>query len=178
MNEKINVDVRSLKIIFERNKYYIVPVAIILICIILFFQLIIPQFKTLFALGENAKKMALELQVLKNNLNVLMNTNEKVLDSQLKILISALPSDKDFDSMLSVIYSVSQKTGVSLGNFSLKIGNLSESEAANSSPTIKVTVPINSNAESATSFIQELISLAPLSEIESIKMNDLSSFIS
>ena len=83
MNEKINVDLKSLKFIFERNKSYILPSIIIVICIALFLQFVIPQFRILSLAQEEARLASLKLQILKENLNVVTNTDEKSLDSRL-----------------------------------------------------------------------------------------------
>src|SRR3989344_3104909 len=116
MNEKINADLKSLKFIFERNRSYILPSIIILVCIALFLRFVIPQFGILFAAQEEAKQASLKLQTLKENLNVLTNTDEKSLDVQLKILNLALPLNKDFSAILNSIYLASQKAGVNLGS--------------------------------------------------------------
>ena len=85
MNEKINLDLKSLKFIFEKNKPYIFPGVVILACIILFFQFIIPQFNALLKTNQEARSASLELETLTEDLNILSNVDEKSLDSQSEI---------------------------------------------------------------------------------------------
>ena len=177
MNEKINVDLKSLKFIFERNKPYILPSIIIVICIALFLQFVIPQFKILSLAQEEARLASLKLQILKENLNVLTNTDEKSLDSRLKILNLALPLNKDFGGILNSIYYASQKTGVSLGSFSLQIGELADTKKSVDFPSISLTIPISANAPAVNSFVEVLSKTAPISEVTVIKIRNVASSI-
>ena len=177
MNEKINVDLKSLKFIFERNKPYILPSIIIVICIALFLQFVIPQFRILSLAQEEARLASLKLQILKENLNVLTNTDEKSLDSRLKILNLALPLNKDFGGILNSIYYASQKTGVSLGSFSLQIGELADTKKSVDFPSISLTIPISANAPAVNSFVEVLSKTAPISEVTVIKIRNVASSI-
>lgn len=177
MNEKINPDFKSLKFIFERNKSYILPSIIIAVCIALFFQFVIPQFGILAAAQEEAKQASLKLQALKENLNVLVNTDEKSLDESLKILNLALPLNKDFSGILNTIYYASQKTGVTLGSFSLQIGDLKDSKKSSEFPVISLSIPINANAAGVNSFVETLSKTVPLSETTTIKIKNIASSV-
>jgi len=177
MNEKINADLKPLKFIFDRNKFYILPVVIILICIILLFQFIIPQFNALLKTQEEAKDASGKLETLKEDLNVLVNTSENSLDSQLKILNLALPLSKDFNGVLDSIYYVSQRTGVNLGAFSLQIGDLSEAIKNEKLSTINVSLPIDADVAAVNSFVEIISNTVPLSEVSSIKIGDKTSTI-
>lgn len=177
MNEKINADLKSLELIYKRNKSYIVPAVIILVSIILFFQFVIPQFGALFKAREDALVVSSKLEALKANLDVLTNINDEALDSQLEILKSALPVDKDFVEMLNSVYSTAQKTGVDLGSFSFAIGDLSKSENGDNFPAVKLSVPINAGITAMNSFAEAISKTMPLSEIQSIKTGNVSSTI-
>lgn len=177
MNGKINADLKSLKFIFERNKPYILPSIIIMVCIALFLQFIIPQFGILFAAQEEAKQASLKLQTLKENLNVLTNTDEKSLDAQLKLLNLALPLNKDFSGILNSIYLASQKTGVNLGSFSLQIGDLLGTQKSDDFPSISFSIPINGNEQGINSFVKTLTKTVPLSEVTQIKIRNIASAI-
>lgn len=177
MNEKVNADLRSLKFIFERNKPYILPSIIIMVCIVLFFQFVIPQFRILQSAQEEAKQASLNLQTLKENLNILTNIDEKSLDEKLKILNLALPLSKDFSGILNSIYYASQKTGVSLGDFSLQIGDLHDTKKKDDYPSIDLIVPVTANAKGVNNFVAILNKTVPLSEVTVIKIRNVSSSI-
>lgn len=177
MNEKINADLKSLKFIFDKNKPYILPIVIMLSCIILFWQFVIPQFKTLLKAQKDVRQASERLQMLKENLNVLKNTDEKTLDGNLKTLSLALPLAKDFTGILNSIYYASQKTGVGLGSFSLQIGDILSSEKKDDFPKISVSIPINANTVGVESFVKTISKTVPLSEVTLIKIRNTASSI-
>lgn len=178
MNEKINADLKSLKFIFNKNRSYVFPVVIILISVILFFQFVIPQFGVLLKVRKEASEASLKLKTLKKNLDVLTNINEEVLDSQLTILSLALPLNKDFIGILNSVYFTAQKTGVNLGSFSLKIGDLAQSKNDDNFPVVKLSTPINSSVTAISSFIEAIDKTIPLSEVYLVKVGNISSMIS
>jgi hypothetical protein len=177
MKNKVNLDLISLKFIFDRNKSYIIPVIIILISVILFFQFVIPEFGALHKVQQEAKQLSQELEIMKSNLNVLSNTDEDVLDSQLETLTLALPLNKDAIRILNSIYANAQKTGISLGAFSFAIGDISKPESTIDLPVIKLSVPIEADVIGVNSFIEIINKTVPLSEINSVKIGNKSSQI-
>ncbi len=177
MNSKINADIKSIKFIFNRNKPYLLSSSIIFACIILFFQFIIPQFKTMLSAQKELREASLRLEILKENLNILTNTDENSLDQQIKLLNQTLPLSKDFAAMLSSIYYASSKTGVGLGSFSLRVGDLSKSEKNDKFPIISLSVPVNSDVAGVNSFVATISKTLPLSEITLIKIGDQTSTI-
>lgn len=177
MDKKINADIKSLKFIFNKNKSYVVPVVIILVSIILFFQFVIPQFNALLEARKEALAASLKLETLKANLDVLNNINEQVLDSQLGILKLALPLDKDFIGILNSVYLTAQKTGVSLGNFSFKVGDLTQSENGNNFPVVNLSLPMNASVTAVNNFVETISKTVPLSEISLVKVGNASSMV-
>lgn len=177
MNEKINADIQSLKFIFSKNKAYIVPVVVIFISIILFFQFVIPQFNAFLVIRKDAQAASSKLAALKANLSLLVNVNDETLDLQLKTLSVALPTKKDYIGILNSIYLTSQKTGVNLGNFSLKIGDISKSDSADKLQVVSLSLPINSSIAAVSSFIDAIGSTLPLVEVNSVKAGNVSSTV-
>lgn len=177
MNEKINTDLKSLQFILKKNKGYILPAVVMLISVILLFQFVVPQFGSLIAIQKEAKESSLKLETLKANLDILANVDEDILDSQLNVLSMALPLNKDFVGMLNSVYSSAQKTGVSLGAFSLQIGDISEPGSGDSIPEIKISLPINANIATINNFLETVDKAIPLSEIYSVNVANASSTI-
>jgi hypothetical protein len=175
MNEKVNVDLKSFDYIFARNKPYLVSVIVIIISVILFFQFVIPQFKSLLAARKEAQDSMLKIEVLKKNLNLLSNINDKNLDLQVNTVKLALPLDKDFIGVLNSIYFASQKTGVSLGSFLIAVGDISGSGDNINAPDIKISIPINGGIVEVNNFVRTISRLAPLSEVYSIRVGAISS---
>jgi Tfp pilus assembly protein PilO len=178
MGEKINLDLKAIQFIFAKNKSYIFPIIIMLACVILFFQFIIPQFKSLLKVQEDAKESLLKLKILKENMSMLANIDEETLDSQLRILNLALPSDKDFAGVLNSVYSTAQRTGVEVGGFSFKVGDLSRPANSDSLSVVELSMPINAGVAAVSSFVEVISKTFPLSQVSFIKAGSMSSTVS
>lgn len=177
MNGKINADLKSLKFILNKNKSFLLPAIVLLVSIALFFQFVIPQFRVLIAVQKEAREGQLKLETLKANLGLLTNIDEDALDSQLKVLSLALPLNKDFIGILNSVFTTAQRTGVSLGSFSLRIGDISKSENGNSLPDIKLALPIDANIATINNFAEAINKTVPLSEVYSIRVANASSTV-
>jgi Tfp pilus assembly protein PilO len=177
MSEKVNTDLNSLKLIFNKNRIYIFPIVVVLISIILFFQFIIPQFKGLMSIIKDSNEISSQLKIQKANATVLSNISEEVLASQLTTLNLALPASKDFIGILNSIYSSAQKTGVSLGSFSFDVGDLSKTETGKEFPVAKLSIPVKSGVKEINNFVGLISETFPLSEINLIKMGNTSSVV-
>lgn len=176
MAEKVDTDVKTLKLIFDRNRSFLFPIITILVCIFLILQIIIPQLKILSQAKETAQKMSVKLDVMKKNLSTLANIDEDSLESQLRILNFALPVNKDFSSVLDAIYFASQNAGVTLGAFSFRIGDISKDSGKGSlSSTIDLSLYIDGDVQSVSRFVRTIGETLPLSEISSIKIGDKTS---
>src|SRR3990167_3378504 len=91
MNKKFNFDQSTIRILYYRNKEYIIPSAIILICLILFIKFIIPQGQELFLIKEKEKETQTRVENLKKNLNFLSSVDSSDLDSKLEIASNPFP---------------------------------------------------------------------------------------
>lgn len=177
MSQKINTDLNSLKFIFNKNKLFIIPIAIIIISIILFFQFIIPQFNGLLEIIEESKDVSAQLEVQKANAAVLSNISEESLSSQLVTLTLALPPSKDFIGILNSVYSSAQKTGVNLGSFSFDVGDLSKTETNEEFPVAKLSIPVKSGVTEINDFVGLISETFPLSQVNLIKIGNTASSV-
>lgn len=157
MNNKVNFDVNALDVIYKKYKEFIPPIGAIVVCVLLFFYVIIPQVQNYFVLLDQTKLENITLQSLKNNLSFLRNLNENKLSDQVKIVSSALPLDKDFGGVLYALSAVSAKSGVLLGNYSFQVGKLAETNVSSNFPSLSINVQLNSNVLSTARFVKNSI---------------------
>lgn len=176
MNKKINVDIDSLRILYSHYKKLTVPLFVIFISLILFVKFIIPQIQNLAILKEENKNALNKLNIMNNNLNILSSLNDLELDKNLRIVTSALPSNKDFNGILNALSFASSKTNAALGNFSLKVGDLSESKATKSKYLfMEISLNISSDIKTVNNFINALNSTLPISSATSVDLGNKTS---
>lgn len=170
MNKKINLDLMALKFILLKNRQYFIAIAVILFSIFVFFQFIIPQFNVFLENQEKVREETAKLEILKKNLEIIKKAEQTTLDSQFGILAKALPMEKDATIILYSIYLAAQKTGSEVKKFSFTVGDIRKTEKGEKFPVIKVSVPIKAGVIQASSFIDTINNMIPLSQTDSISV--------
>ena len=169
-SKKINLNLNTFNTPFKSYKDNILPLAVILICIVVLFFVVVPQFQQYLKSNEEFKKETQKLEIYKNNYNFLSNLDDQKSDKDLDTLSQVLPSNKDFVGIMNAISAAASKTGVSIGDFDFSLGDLNKATVVTSSyPSIKININLGANALSISRFIKELYKTAPLSEVVSIK---------
>jgi len=178
MKKKVNIDSTTFWFLYRRYKEYLLPVGVILVCILLFLLVIIPQFQNFLDTQGQAKSEANKLIILKNNLNLLTNMDESQLDSQLQIVSVALPPNKDFEGILNGISVAANRAGVFLGDYEFQVGDITKpSLNAQSFPSLQLSLTINGGVSGITKFMAEIYKTVPLSEITGVKVTSTTSEI-
>lgn len=179
MNKKLNFDQSTIRILYYRNKEYIIPVVIILICLILFMKFVIPQMQELFLIKEKEKETQIRVENLKKNLIFLSNLDSSNLDSKLETTSNALPPKKDFAGIINAISNAAINSGVALDDFGFSVGELSTKSAKlNTQPSIQIELSVISDKDRVRLFLSKLAKEFPLSEITSVQMeNNLTAIV-
>ena len=179
MESRINTEIQSLRIIYNRNKHYIIPVVVIFVSIVLVILVVIPQFKTLLKVREQAKQASIVLDRLKKDLGVLESQDKEILESQLRTSNLALPTNKELGGILNALYTAAERSGVSIGRFSFQVGNLGSEDKSNVKfSTIGLSLSLDSGILAINSFIDIIGKTLPISDISAIKTDDNVSNIS
>ncbi len=172
MKKNITFDLQTFSAFYSTHKKYLTPILMIVVSIILVFAALIPQLNDLFTTLSRRSEEMRKLQIEKNNLTILNNINEDNLNAQLVTSLRALPSTKDFESVLTTISVAAGKSAVSLGNFEFKVGDLSKSVAGSGEfPSLGITLIVNDGAQGTNRFLTSLAQSLPLSEVKSIDIN-------
>lgn len=175
-NKKINFDQSTIRILYYKYKEFMIPVFIILVCVILFVKLIIPQIEDIRFTKDEEKVTAEHINDLKKDLVFLSALNSENLDSQLDIASSALPSTKDFVGIINSISSSAVDSGVRLEDFRFSVGELSTASAKlNTRPFLQINLAVKGNIDGTKAFLKNLAKSFPLSETTSLEAGDSAS---
>jgi len=178
MKKKINIDSTTFWLLYRKYKEYFLPVGMILVSILLFLLVIIPQFQNFLDTQQQVKVESKKLALLKNNLNLLTNIDESQMDSQLQVASVSLPPNKDFEGILNGVSVAANKAGVFLGDYDIQVGDITKpSLNIKSFPSLQLSLTINGGVNGATRFMTELYKTVPLSEITNVKVTNTTSEI-
>jgi Tfp pilus assembly protein PilO len=174
-NTPKHIDINLSRLLYNRYKLFVVPFLVIVVVVGVFIKFNVPGIADLFKSYEVQKSAKLTLEVMKNNLNFLKQMESSRINSQYKAVSKALPINKDFESILNAISDVSNKSGVTLGEFKFAVGSLSKEEEMGEYTTLNLKVNIVGKVAAVDSFMEKLAKTLPLSEIVKISsQNDIS----
>lgn len=151
-----------------------VMVASIVVCLVLIFQVLLPQLYSWFSIRDEIASTRERIGVLESNINFINNLDKARLNSQVETVTTALPPEKDFGSMLDVIGAASIASGVNLNDFSFQVGDVASSSGLVTDvrhqglASIKVTVVAVGTVDGVRRFIDNVEKSIPVSEIVNI----------
>src|ERR1035437_7112230 len=93
--KKFNLEFNNLWILYRHYKDYFLPFGVIVVCILVVFFVIIPQFQQYLGSQGELKIQMQKLEILKSNYNFLSNLDSSKSNTDLGTLTLALPSGKD-----------------------------------------------------------------------------------
>ncbi len=180
MKENTNVDLDTIKILYSKYKEHLVYILILLITLVLFLFAVLPRIRDLARLNDERKIELNKFSILKNNLDLLSNLDDSILSTQLLLVSTALPSEKDFEGVLSSISSATAKSNTSLSDYEFQVGGLSHPSIEESTgfPFLTLAVSIKGTPSQISEFIGSLSKSTPLSEVTSVTQNLNSAIIS
>lgn len=177
MNKKISLEGITLKYLYEKNKFFLLPLLVLVASFVLFLQVTLP----LFSEFRNTQDLRIideqKLSTLKNNYNVLSNANDETLDSQLIIATDALPSGKVFASILNAVSISANKSGAILGDYEFQVGDLTRDIPSVKYPSLELVLTVSGGVRTVLNFMDELYRSVPLAEVVNVEINNNRSVI-
>lgn len=141
---------------------------IVLASLFLIVKVVIPQVGNWFSLNAEVESEKTTITQLQANKTVLATASDPVLDEQVGVVSSALPSQKDFTGVLNAVNAASANSGITLDDYSFQVGNLSTKSAQLSQGTsILLKLLLKGDIDHVQNFIKEIQEKVPLSEVVS-----------
>lgn len=178
----------NLRFLYYRYKdspYYSFGVAVIILSVslILFFQIIIPQIENWFSIRNEVIATRARIDTINNNINFMKNIDKAVLNKQVSVMSDALPTEKDFGPIINALSESAVQSGVALDDFQFQVGDTSSSSgklnntAQKDLSAIKLTFVLTGDASGIGLFLKEIEEKLPLSEVESVEGDSLSTTV-
>ncbi|OGH23674.1 MAG: hypothetical protein A2958_02780 [Candidatus Levybacteria bacterium RIFCSPLOWO2_01_FULL_38_13] len=169
MREKVNIDIETIRIIYSKYRSHLVYITVLIVCLILSLGFILPRVLDLGSINKKRQEETQKLRTLKGNMETLLSQDDSSLDNDLQALLSALPETKDYDGILSAISDAAGKSGVSLSDYQLQIGKISEiTERTQGYPSLRLILNLKTNLSGTQKFLRELSKTLPLSNVSDV----------
>lgn len=170
MNKPSPINQTTLRIIYYRNKQFITPIIIFIVCIVVIFEAILPQVQDWFSIRNSVNNSIQKITKLNKDISVVSNINEDSLNSDIDFLSQVLPQSKDYIGVLNAISQAAILSATSLGDYSFDVGDLSKIQGKED--TIQIRLSISGGVAEAKKFISSLKNQAPLSTVEDIQIQN------
>lgn len=113
---------KELLILYIKYKLIIYPILVGFSSIILIVLVIYPQLKEYFKGQEDTQNNRLKLKTLDAKANELEAIGQEDLEKKLQSVVSALPSEKDYTSVIGLMQRLGAEAGVNLVSVNLESG--------------------------------------------------------
>lgn len=151
--------------LYEDNKEYALPLIAIVASFFLFFVFIVPQVLSFPSRKQEVDKESDKLRKIKETEEILLNSDESLIDSQLRIASKALPPGKSFEEILNGISTAAALSGAQIENYKFESQNdLSAGTNDSKFSSLLFEVSVIGTTKDAIGFIGQLYKTYPASD--------------
>lgn len=172
MNKPSPINQTTFRILYYRNKQFFVPIIILIACVVLVIEAILPQVQQWFSLRDQIARSQDRINAYNKNILVLQSISQEQLDSQLSFLTQVLPQTKDYIGILSAVSAAAINSGTKLGDYSFDVGDLSQGIPTSKSNSIELRLNVKGGVREARLFLTELQKQAPISDVADIQIGN------
>lgn len=175
---KISIESLSLRLLYSQYKEYLIFIGIIVASFLLLVFFVIPQVEDFFSIQAEEERYKEKNTVLKNNIALINSLSDVTLDLQFRTATLAISTQKDYVGVMNTLSVAAERSGVTLGDFTVEVGDLSTASArVAESPSMEIDIQITGNTNTIHSFLNMLSSQLPLVKITTLQLNNTSAII-
>lgn len=151
---------------------------IVAVCIALVVWVILPQLTSWFSIRDEIIATRTRIETLERNISFMNTLDRATTDAQLQTASTALPAEKDFNTMLDVLAQSALIAGVSLNDFSFQVGNVSSSKGTTTDSryrdlaSIRITLVVVGDMNNIRRFVSSVENSVPVTEVVNIDGSD------
>lgn len=187
MNNQIKFYLRKLTLSYYSFRYseryhVVMPLIFILLGVIILTLIIFPQINSWFSIQSEVEATQKKINTMRQNINVLENSNKFNIDKDFTLATTALPSEKSFAGILNAIGQAAVISQVNLQDYEFSLGNMNGQtnqleETANEIDMVQVMLSIDGTVNDVNQFIAEIEKKLPLSQVHSINYSEINAQI-
>ncbi len=173
-NQRVTIDQLVFKSLYYRYRAFIIPVATIFVCVLLFWFVVLAQMESFFAQKDALAVDTQKVSVMRQNLSLLTSLDDVKLNQLLTTATSALPAEKDFAGIVNSLQNAAAVSGSLLGDYSFSLGDLTgldQKGKATAQLPVQLNVTLKGDLLSAQRFAAQLKKQLPLSDSIAIAVN-------
>lgn len=175
---KISFDAITLHALYYEYKEQIIYGLIILVCIVLGIFFVTPLVLDFFSVQKEEALNSAKNDVLRANIDFINLLDADTLGSDLDASVLAVGIQKDYVGVLNTISQAADGAGVSVGDFSFRVGDVStDSAKITTSALFTLNISIKADIDTLKLFVDNLYKQLPLADIGVISFSGKSASI-
>lgn len=167
---------RELEEIYRKRKHQLLPIIFGFAAFFVIVRIIMPQWEDISTVRLLLTDKETAVQAKEETIRVLNSIATEKVEADYLTATTALPIQKDVILIFTELNDAAARSGVSLGGFNVKVGDIYSTEkkeeprgkAIEGVPYINILVNVNGENENVRKFADELYKSIPLVEITSI----------
>ena len=181
MNNELRFYIRRFVLIYYNFRYsqhyrLVTPIVVILIGLTVLVMFIFPQINNWFSVRSEVEATQARINIIRQNIRILENTNKEKVESEFIVASQALPSNKDFSGILDAINDATTKSGITLDDYEFSLGSVFTNKSGNKTPpdssSVLLKLSIEGNSDSVSNFLSEIENEIPIVQLQSVNFAD------
>lgn len=161
----------TLRILWYKYKDFSFPLGVSIICLCLILFVLIPQGVALLNQEQNVQQARLTIAQLQQNLTTIEGYDTSQTQVQLQEANAALPTTKDFSGIIATLQTATEKSNVTLSDYSFEVGDLVDANQTGKVGTFRVSISLLGTAQQVALFLHDITHQLPLVDINDVHGN-------
>lgn len=171
---------KELNLIYQKRKKQLLPIAFAFASVFVFFRIVLPQWSDITDAQQLMTTKEKTVEAKNKTADLLGSLSQQNIDDDYALVTTALPIQKDIVLIFSELTDASEKVGVKLGGFTIKVGGvynaiknptLSGEKSVNGIPFLNILITVSGKNENLRKFAEVLYKSMPIAEIKSVDIS-------
>lgn len=170
---------KELEAIYRKRKQQLLPIIFGFAAFFVIFRIVLPQWTDIGDVTTLLNQKKANVDAKEETLRLLNSIPDEQIESDYSLITTALPVQKDVILIFSELTDASERSGVRLGGFSVKVGGIYSSDKSAQTvekktvegiPFLNIIVNVTGQVGNMKRFAEEMYQSLPLVEINSINI--------
>lgn len=168
---------KELDQIYRKHKKQLLPIIFGFAAVFILFRVILPQWSDIQDVQDLISTKNDTVKAKDDTVTLLNSISDETVNDDYTLATTALPLQKDIVLIFSELTDASQKAGVQLGGFTVKVGSIYSSskkttttsqKTINGIPYLNILVNVKGKSDGLRQFTQEMYMSMPVVEVRAI----------
>lgn len=165
---------QKIKLLYFQYRDFLFPCFIMLICIVLFTVVVIPQIQEVISLENQLAANRDKLEILQKNFQQITGLDDQTVNNDFTLTTTALPLQRDPVAILNTISHAANLTNISLKDYNFEVGKVTSKTTTSVQP-VQLNLFVKGDLGNIQKFVHQLLNGFPLASVDTIDITGTAS---